>query len=121
MEYTNAKKNNVKKGKPTGLTNGTEKGNAEAHPKETWEQMVPMSAQRRRKMEEEEEEEDEMEHLEYVLRKMRQRLGDCENEPQYKVIFSRWYALRRKVDDRWLDRRTGPLPLPLPSPTTEEE
>ena len=38
MEYTNAGKSNVKKGKPTGLTNGTENGNAEAHPKETWEE-----------------------------------------------------------------------------------
>ena len=73
MEYTNAKKNNVKKGKPTGLTNGTEKGNAEAHPKETWERMVPMSARRRRKREEMERE---VRVLEDVLRNLRQRLVD---------------------------------------------
>ena len=89
MEYTNAKKNNVKKGKPTGLTNGTEKGNAEAHPKDTWERMVPMSARRRRKMEEEEEEEEAVQHLENVMRNMRQRLVDCNNEPQSKVLHSR--------------------------------
>ena len=44
MEDTNVKKNTVQ-AKGTGLTNGTEKGKAEAHPKETWERM------RRRKRE----------------------------------------------------------------------
>ena len=53
-------------------------------------------------MEEEEEEEEEIQHLENVLRNMRQRLVDRNNEPQYKVLHCRsagrkWTVFERRV------------------------
>ena len=44
-------------------------------------------------MEEEEKEEEEVQHLGNAFMNKRQRLVDCNNEPQYKVLHSRWAAM----------------------------